>query len=872
MHKGGLGRPEPPFPLEFAPAPPRQLFGSRHLLVRKLLRQRDVRIVGEWLRKFQRAAVYGRVHAPQLAGSRTQLDVNYLSHGENLDAGQLNVEGGPAFRQGAGLPAGRFPSHRQRPWRQHAYVRVRVAARSQLTAQVIQKDSQRAGYVHDQGKQVHPLIRRDATGALHCFGMHVLSMVTTLQHPAAGTLVRMSYPSPTNPLLSVQFRIPFDRIQAAHVQPACAQLLLEARQRLAAIDGEPGPRTFSNTMAALDRFTEPLDWAMSVVRHLEAVATYPELRAAFNVVQPEVSAFYSGIPLDAGLWRAIKAYAETPEAQAAGRVRRRFLDKTIDTFRRHGADLDPAGKKHLEEIDVELTRMTTKFSENVLDSTNAFEWTIATEAELAGLPPSAIAAARESAQHKGIEGFRFTLQAPDYLAVMTYLDNPVVRRQVYQAFATRSTEEGRDNRPLINRILELRREKARLLGFDDFADLVLEDRMAHNGAHATAFLEDLKIKTERRFREENRELFEFRRSLEGPSAPELEPWDVAYYAEKQRAALYDFDEETLRPYFPLESVVAGMFELVRRLYGIRVTQETGVPAWDSVVRYYNVHDASGELLGGFYADWYPRENKRGGAWMDGFITGGPTRDGRFEPHLGLICGNLSQPVGGKPALLTHRDVETIFHEFGHLLHLLLSRVEIRSMAGTSVAWDFVELPSQIMENWCWERAALDLFARHWETGDLVPEDLFQKMKRARTFRAANAQMRQLSFGFVDLLLHRVYSPDRDGDVVEYTRRVLDEYSPAPLPPWHAMIAAFSHLFASPVGYGAAYYSYKWAEVLDADAFTRFREHGIFSPETGREFREKILAKGDSEDPAELYRDFMGREPDPRALLERSGLA
>ncbi len=677
--------------------------------------------------------------------------------------------------------------------------------------------------------------------------------------------------SDTNPLLDVEFRIPFDRIRAEHVQPAASELLRAARTRLAALATADGEPSFDNTLHALDNMTEPLDWAMGVVRHLESVATYPELRAAFNAAQPEVSAFYTGIPLNAGLWRNLKAYAATPEAAQLTGARRRFLHKSIETFRRHGADLDPAGKKRLEEIDVELTQITTKFAENVLDSTNAFELVLTKERELSGLPPTAIASARESAQRKGLEGWRFTLQAPDYFAVMTYLEESAIRRKVYEAFAVRGATGDRDNRPILVRIIELRREKAALLGFANFADLVLEDRMAHTGDRALAFLEDLKTKTARRFGEENQELLAFRRSLEGPDAPELAPWDVAYYAEKQRHALYDFDEEALRPYFPMERVVGGLFELVQRLYGIRVEEEFGVPAWDPDVHYYNVRDEEGVFLGSFYADWHPRENKRGGAWMDGLITGGPTADG-FRPHLGLICGNLTLPVGGKPALLTHREVETIFHEFGHLLHHLLSRVEIRSLAGTSVAWDFVELPSQIMENWCWEREALDLFARHYETGAPVPDDLFQKMKRARTFRAANAQMRQVGFGFLDLLLHVRYDAARDGDPVAYTRAILQEFSPAPLPADHAMIAAFTHLFAAPVGYGAGYYSYKWAEVLEADAFTRFRDGGIFSREIGASFRAEILSRGDSEDPAELYRRFMGRDPDPNALLQRSGLA
>jgi oligopeptidase A len=441
---------------------------------------------------------------------------------------------------------------------------------------------------------------------------------------------------------------------------------------------------------------------------------------------------------------------------------------------------------------------------------------------------------------------------------------------MYHAYAVRASQGEHDNRALLSRILELRRARAELLGFRNFADLVLHDRMAHTGERAEEFLKDLKRKTEAQFARENRDLLEFRRSLEGRDAPELQPWDVSYYAEKQRAALYDFDEEELRPYFPLEHVVDGLFQTVHRLYGIRVAPESGVPVWDPQARYYAVQDRDGSFIGGFYADWYPRENKRGGAWMDALITGYPAPNG-FKPHLGLICGNLTPPLADRPALLTHYEVTTIFHEFGHLLHHLLSRVEVRGLAGTSVAWDFVELPSQIMENWTWEREPLDLFARHYQTGEPIPEELFEKMLRARNFRSANTQMRQLGFGLVDLALHIDYAPARDGDAVAYARAILQQYSPAPLPPDHAMVAAFTHLFSSPVGYGAGYYSYKWAEVLDADAFTRFRTHGIFSPEVGADFRDTILARGDSEDPAELYRKFMGREPDPNALLERSGL-
>ena len=666
-----------------------------------------------------------------------------------------------------------------------------------------------------------------------------------------------------NPLLQISFRVPFDQIQAAQVEPAIDELLADAGRRLNETIASPEP------LHALDTMTERLEYAMNVVRHLESVATTPELRAAFNAVQPKVSAFYSSLPLNEGLWNAIQRYASTAEARSLTGAMKRYLTKTIDSFKRHGADLPAEGKARLKKIDVALTEVTTKFSENVLDSTNAYELLIEDQKQLAGLPPAAVAAARASAESKGKPGWRFTLHGPSYIPLMTYLDDAAIRQQVWHAYNTRATADPHDNRPLLAKILELRQEKARLLGFRDFADLVLDDRMAHTGDAAQKFLDDLRVRTEPRFREENA-------ALESFAGRKLEPWDVGYWAEKQRAALYDFDEEALRPYFSLENVVNGMFEIFGRLFGIRVEEETGVPGWDPAVKCYAIRDAAtGATLGSFYSDWFPRENKRGGAWMDSLLTGNPTAENPAErrPHLGLICGNLTPPVDGKPALLTHREAETIFHEFGHLLHHLLSQVEVRSLAGTSVPWDFVELPSQIMENWCWERESLDLFARHWQTGERIPEELFQKMKRAKTFRAANAQMRQLGFGVVDLALHRAFSNNGGGhtDVVKYAREILAPFATAPLPDDYAMIAGFTHLFSSPVGYGAGYYSYKWAEVLDADAFTRFRQAGVFSAAVGHDFRDKILARGDSEDPAVLFRSFMGRDPDPNALLDRFGL-
>jgi oligopeptidase A len=669
-----------------------------------------------------------------------------------------------------------------------------------------------------------------------------------------------------NPLLIEQFPVDFAAIKAEHVEPGIELLLKQMRERLQDLGSPSVPRTYEDVLLSLDQMTGPLDYAMAVVHHLESVATTPELRAAYNAVQAPVSAFYTSIPLDANLWTAVKAVSEGGEAARLAPVHRRFLTKTVASFRRAGADLDAGGKKKLEELNVALAKATTKFSENVLDATNAFELVITEEAKLAGLPETARRVACESAKAKGREGWRFTLQAPSYTAVMTYLDERGIRRDMWQAHNTRATAGEYDNRELITEILRLRREKAELLGYSDFADLVLEDRMAHLGERAQAFIDDLRAKTDPFFAKENQSLADMASTLGYKS---IEPWDTSYLAEKQRKALYDFDEEELRPYFELNRVVAGMFDIFSRLLSLRVIEEPGVPAWDTAVKYYRVEDAnSGKLLGGFYSDWFPRENKRGGAWMDSLITGDPEKE---RPHLGLICGNLTPPVSETPSLLTHYEVETIFHEFGHLLHHILSRVPVRTLAGTNVPWDFVELPSQIMENWCMEREALDVFARHYKTGERIPQQLFEKMKRARTFRAASGQMRQLGLALTDLKLHRSYDPARDGSVMEYAREIIAQFAPTPLPADYGMIASFTHLFSSPVGYGAGYYSYKWAEVLDADAFTRFRREGIFNAETGRDYRLTILERGDSEDPAQLYREFMGRDPDADALLERLGL-
>ena len=673
----------------------------------------------------------------------------------------------------------------------------------------------------------------------------------------------------TNPLIQLDFDVPFDQIGAAHVEPAIDALLVSSKRAVGAVIEDSTPRTYARTLGALEDATEQLELAMTVIDHLESVATTDALREAYNATQPKVSAFWSELAMDDGLYQAVRAFSETQEAGSLRPTEARFLKKTLDDFRRHGAELGSDDKATLKAIEVELTKLTTEFSQNVLDETNAFELVITDEAKLEGLPNTAKLAAAENAHAKDLEGWRFTLQAPSMIPLLTYLDDAGIREQVWRAYNTRAVAGNRDNRPIIERVLELRGAKARLLGYADFSDLVTEDRMAKTGSKARTFIDDLREKTQAAFDRENDALMEYRRKIEGANANPIQPWDVAYYAEKQRQDEYDFNEEELRPYFPLDRVLDGLFATAQALYDIRIVEREAA-TWDDAVKTYAIEDLDGTMIAAFYIDLFPRENKRGGAWMNGLIAAA-YRQGRASPHLGLFCANVNPPVGGKPALLTHREVETLFHEFGHLLHHCFSRVSVRSLAGTNVAWDFVELPSQIMENWCWERSGLDLFAAHYETGEPIPEALYAKMIRARTYRAANAQMRQLGFATVDLALHRDYEPGGGADAMAYGREIIQAHSASELPDDYSMLAGFGHIFAHPVGYAAGYYSYKWAEVLDADAFTRFKNEGIMNPAVGRAFRDTILSKGNSEEAAKLYEEFMGRGPKLEPLLERAGL-
>ena len=713
-----------------------------------------------------------------------------------------------------------------------------------------------------------------------------------------------------HPFLDASFDIRWSQLTAAQVEPDIAEALRRAQARLDSLTTLADTAlTYDNVLLGFESATRELNHAWSLVNHLDAVSNAPDLRQALNAMLPQVSAFQTRITLDPKHWRVMKAYSQTAEARALTGVRKRFLDETLLDFLQSGADLPDDQKRELERINAELAQHTQTFSEHVLDATNAWEKIVTDEKQLSGLPESARAMARQSARQKDTcsndtPAWRFTLHQPSLLPVLQYAVDDAFRRELWQASANVARLAPHDNSDLVWKILDLRHARARLLGFRDFADLATSRRMVRNSATALNFIRDLHDRVDGFFRKEVAQLESYRAAQTGTPASRLNPWQLSYWSERQREALYQFDPESLRPYLPMPGVIAGLFALAERLFGVTLRPRataftdtktgerrvrTPAPAsggaaawppssslpppadvWHPDVEYFDVYDGPTHL-GAFYCDWHPRASKRGGAWMNFLHTGGPQPDGSRKPHLGLMCGNLTPPLDGKPALLTHDEVTTIFHEFGHLLHHLLSDVPIESLSGVRVAWDFVELPSQLMENWCWEKESLDLFARHYDTGAPLPAELLERLLRARQYRAASAMMGQLAYGLLDLDLHIHLEQLQGQDLDTLWRTRLADYLTPVAEPGPAMTRRFTHLFGSSSGYAAGYYSYKWAEVLEADVFTRFRREGVLNPQTGRDLRHKIFARGNAAPPESLFQDFMGRPPDLTALLTREGL-
>ncbi len=708
----------------------------------------------------------------------------------------------------------------------------------------------------------------------------------------------------SNPFLQNDFYVKWSLLTPDHVEADLTLAIADAQAKVDAIaalvEDESTPLTAENSLLALDRATEELTIAWGKVNHLDSVCNNDALRKGINAMLPKVTEFYARIPLNANLWTVIKRFAATEEAQELSPEHKRLLEETMADFRESGADLPPEQKVRFEELEAKLAQLTQKFSENELDSTNAWDWVIDDKSQLEGIPENALEQVRQNALSKGHgteenPKYRVTLHAPSWLPIMKFCKVEATRKKVWEALSKIGSEGDYDNTGLIWKILTLRHEKAGLIGKANFGDLVLERRMAKSGQRALDFVEDLFYRTKPFFDKEVSELESYKAEQTGEAGP-LHPWDTAYFSEMRQKEHFDFDEEVLRPYFPIDQVINGMFALISDLLGLSISErpavfidaqsgektptdapEDAVEVWHPEVKFYDLKDESGAPMGSFYADWHPRESKRSGAWMDYILTGERDPGKPRTPHLGLITGNLTPSTRDKPALLTHYEVQTIFHEFGHLLHHLCGEVPVKSLNGVNVKWDFVELPSQILENWCWERESLDQFARHHETGEPIPEDVFQRMLATRNYMSATMMMRQLSFGKLDLELHLKYAdPSRRPDLAEqdmdaFIRSWLDPYIFPTTLSGPTIVRRFGHLFSSATGYAAGYYSYKWAEVLEADAFSRFKQEGILNGKVGREYRRKILAKGNSDDPSKLFRSFMGREPDAEALMIRSGL-
>lgn len=677
-----------------------------------------------------------------------------------------------------------------------------------------------------------------------------------------------------NPLLTMDALPPFSQIQPEQVQPAVVQAIADCKQKISDVLAQNETHTWDSLIAPLEEVNDRLARIWSPVSHLNSVLNSEALRVAHDACLPLLSEFQTYVGQHEGLYQAYLGLSQSDDFPLLSGAQRKEILNTLRDFRLSGIGLPAEAQQRYGEIQARLSELASRFSNNVLDATQGWHKPVTEEAELAGLPDSVRAAARQMAELKGKEGWLFTLDIPSYLPVMMYSDNRELRAEMYQAFTTRASDQGPnagkwDNSAIMSELLTLRRELAQLLGFANYAELSLATKMADKTEQVVSFLTDLAAKSLPQGKAELEEIRAFAAEQHGQS--ELAAWDLAYYAEKLKQHKFSISDEQLRPYFPASKVVKGLFEVVKRVFGMKVRERLGIDTWHPDVRFYDIFDAEDELRGSFYLDLYAREHKQGGAWMDVCLGRRYRQDGSLQKPVAYLTCNFNGPVDGKPALFTHNEVVTLFHEFGHGIHHMLTRIDVAGVAGINgVAWDAVELPSQFLENWCWESEALAFISGHHETGEPLPADLLEKMLTARNFQAAMQMLRQLEFSLFDFRLHQTFDPANPDQIPSLLAEVRSQVAVMTPPEFNRFQHSFSHIFAG--GYAAGYYSYKWAEVLSADAFSRFEEEGIFNPVTGQSFLKHILEKGGSKEPMELFRAFRGREPKVDALLRHSGIA
>lgn len=680
---------------------------------------------------------------------------------------------------------------------------------------------------------------------------------------------------------------PFAHIKPQHIEPAIDQILDSNRKQLARLLelGDSEAFSWDNFVQPLEEMSDRLQRAWSPVSHMNSVVNSDELREAYNKCLPKLSDYSTELGQNEKLFQAYQSIANSTSFSELDVAQQKIINNALRDFHLSGVDLEQEKKQRFKEIKQQLSKLKTQFEENILDATHAWHKQIEDEKNLSGLPEFAVAMAKQSAGQKKLNGWVFTLDAPSYMAVMMYADDRNLRQEMYTAFVTRASDKGIkltedtnvtqwDNSDVMQQLLALRHELAALLSFNNYAELSLATKMADSTDDVFGFLNQLTDKSKIVAKQEFEELAGFVRSKYG--IEQLEAWDIMYYSEKLRQKKYAISQEELKPYFPEQRVVDGMFAIVNKIYGINIKEIKGIETWHEDVRFFEIRDIDNNLRGQFYLDLYAREKKRGGAWMDDCQGRVVHQNGHLQIPVAYLTCNLTPPIGNEPALFTHQEVITLFHEFGHGLHHMLTQVNYLSVSGINgVAWDAVELPSQFLENWCWEREALDLIAAHYQTNEPMPVDLFDRMFAAKNFQSSMIMVRQLEFSLFDFKIHSEYQTskfktDKGLDIQAVLDEVREQVAVLKPPAFNRFQHSFSHIFAG--GYSAGYYSYKWAEVLSADAFAKFEENGIFDRQTGLEFLHSVLEQGGSKEPIELFKAFRGREPQIKALLRHSGIA